>query len=99
MRAWRDISLSTEVVVKGALHVEQTATGLIPHRLAPWAQAQLPSQRDDPAGIKVPGPWAMPAGVRVAFETDADTIELDVLTTSTESPVAAPTAPIFDLVV
>lgn len=99
MSAWRDISLSTDVVVKGALHIEHTATGLIPHRLAPWALAQLPSPRGEPSWMQVPGPWAMPAGVRVAFETDADTIELEVLTTSTESPLEGPKAPIFDLVV
>ncbi|MFI1093351.1 GDSL-type esterase/lipase family protein [Streptomyces sp. NPDC020917] len=60
--------------LRGALDVERTAHGLLPHRLPAWARAQ-----------NTDGQLAMaesqPSGVRLAFLTRATTVELDVLPT------------------
>jgi len=60
--------------LRGALDVERTAHGLLPHRLPGWARAQ-----------NTDGQLAMaesqPSGVRLAFRTSATTVELDVLPT------------------
>lgn len=64
----------TAELLRGALDLEQTAHGLLPHRLPAWARAQCPD-----------GQLAMaesqPSGVRVAFRTRATTVELDTLRT------------------
>jgi GDSL-like lipase/acylhydrolase family protein len=62
----------TADLVRGALDLERTATGLLPHRLPAWARAQTP----DPQLAMVE---AQPSGVRVALRTRATTIELDTL--------------------
>lgn len=61
-------------LVRGALELERTAHGLLPHRLPGWARAQC----DDP---QLAMAEALPAGVRLAFRTRATTVELDVLPT------------------
>ncbi|MBA2952646.1 lipase [Nocardioides sp. MAH-18] len=62
----------TPALVRGALEVEQTPRGLLPHRLPAWARAQLP----DPQLLMAE---SMPSGVRVAFRTAATVIELEAL--------------------
>lgn len=64
----------TAGLLRGALDVERTAHGLLPHRLPAWARAQ-----------NTDGQLAMaesqPSGVRLAFRTRATAVELDVLPT------------------
>ena len=64
----------TPDLIRGALDLERTAHGLLPHRLPAWARAQ-----------NTDGQLAMaesqPSGVRLAFRTSATTVELDVLPT------------------
>jgi hypothetical protein len=60
--------------VRGALEIERTDRGLLPHRLPAWARAQS----DDPQLHIVE---AQPAGVRLAIRTMATWLELDVLPT------------------
>jgi hypothetical protein len=61
-------------LVRGALELEHTDRGLLPHRLPAWARAQT----DDPQLHLVE---AQPAGVRLALRTGATRLELDVLPT------------------
>ncbi len=61
-------------LVHGALELERTERGLLPHRLPAWARAQC----DDPQLHLVE---AQPAGVRLALRTSATSLELDVLPT------------------
>jgi hypothetical protein len=61
-------------LVVGALELERTDHGLLPHRLPAWARAQC----DDPQLHLVE---AQPAGVRLALRTAATRLELDVLPT------------------
>ncbi|RYC05698.1 lipase [Nocardioides zhouii] len=61
-------------LVRGALELEPTDRGLLPHRLPAWARAQS----DDPQLHLVE---AQPAGVRLALRTAATRLELDVLPT------------------
>ncbi|MFE3863969.1 GDSL-type esterase/lipase family protein [Streptomyces goshikiensis] len=80
-------------VLRGALDVEATEHGVLPHRLPARARRQFPD-----------GYLAMveaqPSGVRVAFRTGATAVELDVLATKTVYP-GAPATPegLYDLVV
>ncbi|MFD6263365.1 SGNH/GDSL hydrolase family protein [Micromonospora chalcea] len=62
----------TPDLLRGALDLEQTADGVLPHRLPAWARAQ----NIDPQLMTAE---AMPSGVRLAFRTRATTVELDVL--------------------
>ncbi|MGK4578669.1 GDSL-type esterase/lipase family protein [Kitasatospora sp. HPMI-4] len=64
----------TEDILRGALDVERTAHGLLPHRLPAWARRQIP---DDQLAVAE----AQPSGVRLAFRTQATTVELDTLPT------------------
>lgn len=77
----------------GALELEITARGVIPHRLPAWARAQCP----DPQLMMVE---AQPAGVRLAFRTEATEIELDAVRTK-RFYIGAPPRPdgIYDLLV
>ena len=61
-------------LVRGALELEHTERGLLPHRLPAWARDQC----DDPQLHLVE---AQPAGVRLALRTSATRLELDVLPT------------------
>jgi len=61
-------------ILRGALELEPTAHGLLPHRLPAWARAQCL----DPQLMMVE---AQPSGVRLAFTTAATVIELDTLRT------------------
>lgn len=58
----------------GAIEVEHTSHGLLPHRLPAWARAQW----FDPQLLMVE---AQPSGVRLSFRTQATAIELDTVPT------------------
>lgn len=83
----------TPDLVRGAIELEQTATGLAPHRLPAWARAQTTD-----------GQLAMaesqPAGVRLVLRTAATVLELDTLPTK-RAYVGVPPRPdgVYELVV
>ncbi|TSB24915.1 GDSL-type esterase/lipase family protein [Streptomyces benahoarensis] len=83
----------TEELLRGALDVERTTHGLLPHRLPARARAQF----SDP---QLSLAESQPSGVRLVFRTRATTIELDTLRTKM-AYVGAPERPdgIYDLVV
>lgn len=64
----------TADLLRGALDLEPTADGVLPHRLPAWARAQ----NTDP---QLTMAEAMPSGVRLVFRTRATVVELDVLPT------------------
>ncbi|MEU5274270.1 GDSL-type esterase/lipase family protein [Streptomyces hygroscopicus] len=64
----------TADILRGALELERTAHGVLPHRLPAWARAQCA----DPQLAMVE---AQPSGVRLAFRTRATAVELDTLPT------------------
>ncbi|MDY7555420.1 hypothetical protein [Cryobacterium sp. 10C3] len=63
----------TPGLLRGALDLEQTVHGVLPHRLPAWARAYADPQL---AAME-----AQPSGVRLAFSTRATDLELDVLPT------------------
>lgn len=83
----------TEDLLKGAIEVEPTALGVLPHRLPAWARAQLP----DPQLLLVE---SQPSGVRLAFRTAATSVELVALPTK-RVYTGSPPRPdgVYDLVV
>jgi len=89
---WFTTSITDELV-RGAVELERTAHGMLPHRLPARARRQVP---DDQLAMAE----AQPAGVRVAFRTRATAVELDVLATKL-AYVGAPPRPdgVYDLVV
>lgn len=70
---WHITPLTTDVV-RGALELESTPSGLLPHRLPAWARNQC----DDP---QLAMAEAQPSGVRLVFRTQATAVELEVLPT------------------
>jgi lysophospholipase L1-like esterase len=80
-------------ILRGALELENTSAGVLPHRLPAWARAQCA----DPQLAMVE---AQPAGVRLAFQTEATEIELDALRTK-RVYIGAPARPdgVYDLLV
>ncbi|MFI5776024.1 GDSL-type esterase/lipase family protein [Nocardia sp. NPDC051570] len=82
----------TAAIVRGALYLEGTTVGVVPHRLPAWAHRQFP---DDYLAMVE----AQPAGVRVAFRTRSRAIELDVRPTRITWPGATPPAGRYDLCV
>lgn len=80
-------------LVRGALDLERTSAGVLPHRLPARARAQIPPDQ-------LPMSEAQPSGVRLVFRTLARTIELDVLRTSM-AYVGVPPRPdgVYDLLV
>ncbi|WP_334040354.1 lipase [Burkholderia ambifaria] len=60
--------------LRGALELEQTERGVLPHRLPAWARAQC-------ADPQLAMAESQPSGVRLVFRTQATDIELDVLPT------------------
>ncbi|PWI44903.1 GDSL-type esterase/lipase family protein [Streptomyces sp. ICBB 8177] len=64
----------TAAMVRGALDLERTERGVLPHRLPAWARAQY----TDP---QLAMAESQPSGVRLVFRTSATTVELDVLAT------------------
>ncbi|MFJ9209944.1 GDSL-type esterase/lipase family protein [Streptomyces sp. NPDC102264] len=89
---WITTPITTDIL-RGALDLEHTAHGVLPHRLPARARAQYSD-----------GQLAMaesqPSGVRLAFRTGATVIELDVLPTK-RVYVGAPPRPdgVYDLLV
>ena len=88
--------LSTQItdhVLRGAVDLERTEHGVLPHRLPAWARAQVP---DDQLAMAE----AQPSGVRLVFRTRATVVELDVLPTKM-AYVGAPPRPdgVYDLLV
>lgn len=83
----------TDDLVRGAIELERTERGVVPHRLPARARAQC----GDP---QLAMAEAQPSGVRLALRTAATALELDVLVTRREY-VGAPLRPDgrFDLVV
>jgi hypothetical protein len=60
--------------IHGAVDIEQTQAGLLPHRLPAWARAQCEDAQLAMAE-------SQPSGVRLVFETAATALELVVLAT------------------
>jgi hypothetical protein len=89
---WHVVPLE-EGLVRGALELETTEQGVLPHRLPEWARRQIPDEQLAMAE-------AQPSGVRLAFRSEATTIELDVLPTKM-AYVGAPPRPdgVYDLLV
>ncbi|MDJ0385165.1 GDSL-type esterase/lipase family protein [Streptomyces sp. G-G2] len=80
-------------LVRGALDLEQTERGVLPHRLPARARRQFPD-------AYLAMMEAQPSGVRLAFRTAATRIELDVLPTKVvyQGGPARPDG-VYDLVV
>ncbi|MFE0388794.1 GDSL-type esterase/lipase family protein [Streptomyces bungoensis] len=70
---WITTPLTAELI-RGALDLERTRHGLLPHRLPARARAQC-------ADPQLHMAEAQPSGVRVAFRTRATAVELDTLPT------------------
>ncbi|MFD4543430.1 GDSL-type esterase/lipase family protein [Streptomyces bauhiniae] len=83
----------TDGLVRGALELERTERGLLPHRLPARARAQCA----DPQLHMVE---SQPSGVRLVFRTRATTIELDTVPTK-RAYLGAPPRPdgVYDLLV
>ncbi|RSN59232.1 lipase [Amycolatopsis sp. WAC 04182] len=72
------------VAIRGALDIEHTPHGLLPHRLPAAARARFPdNHRARFDGQPLTMVEAQPAGVRLVFRTAATIVELDVLPTKT----------------
>ncbi|MFJ9638699.1 GDSL-type esterase/lipase family protein [Streptomyces sp. NPDC101178] len=73
----------THDILRGALDLERTGRGVLPHRLPAHAREQIPD-----------GQLAMaesqPSGVRLAFRSRATAVELDVVATKRVYPGAPP---------
>ncbi|MEV6830301.1 GDSL-type esterase/lipase family protein [Amycolatopsis sp. NPDC051102] len=87
-----DIPLTADLV-RGALELERTGRGLVPHRLPARARAQ----NSDPRLAMIE---AQPAGVRLRFRTRADVVELETLRTK-QVHAGLPPRPdgVYDLVI
>ncbi|MEV6839283.1 GDSL-type esterase/lipase family protein [Streptomyces sp. NPDC051133] len=81
------------VLIRGALDLERTAHGLLPHRLPARARAQC-------ADPQLRMAESQPSGVRLALRTRATTVELDTLPTK-RVYTGAPSRPdgVYDLLV
>ncbi|MFF9363998.1 GDSL-type esterase/lipase family protein [Streptomyces griseoluteus] len=89
---WTSTPLTADLV-RGALELERTERGLLPHRLPARARAQCA----DPQLHMVE---SQPSGVRLVFRTRATVIELDTVPTKRAYP-GAPARPdgVYDLLV
>ncbi|MEU2874338.1 GDSL-type esterase/lipase family protein [Streptomyces olivoreticuli] len=83
----------TADILRGALELERTAQGLLPHRLPARARAQC-------ADGQLAMAESQPSGVRLAFRTRATAVELDTLPTK-RVYVGAPPRPdgVYELLV
>ncbi|MGW1379193.1 GDSL-type esterase/lipase family protein [Streptomyces sp. NPDC002446] len=80
-------------MLRGALDVERTAQGVLPHRLPARARAQC-------ADGQLAVAEAQPSGVRLAFRTRATAVELDTLRTKMAYEGAPPRPDgVYDLLV
>ncbi|WP_329235206.1 GDSL-type esterase/lipase family protein [Actinoallomurus sp. NBC_01490] len=83
----------TEDLLRGALDVEHTAYGLLPHRLPARARRQIP---DELLAVAE----ATPSGVRLVFRTRATAVELDTLPTKRAyRNLPTPADGVYDLLV
>lgn len=83
----------TAALLRGALEVEETDRGVLPHRLPAWAREQLP----DPQLLMAE---SQPSGVRLAFRSAATVIELEALPSKrVYAGAPAGTDGVYDLVV
>lgn len=83
----------TEELVFGALELERTAQGVLPHRLPARARAQC-------TDAQLAMAEAQPSGVRLALRTRATTVELDTLATKLIHTGAPPRPPgVYDLLI
>ncbi|MFD5090713.1 GDSL-type esterase/lipase family protein [Amycolatopsis thailandensis] len=64
----------TAALVRGALDLEHTERGVLPHRLPPQARQQIPDGQ-------LAMTEAQPSGVRLVFRTAATVVELDIIAT------------------
>ncbi|MDC7340013.1 GDSL-type esterase/lipase family protein [Streptomyces lydicus] len=89
---WTTTPVTAELL-RGALEVERTEYGVLPHRLPARARAQC-------ADGQLAMAEAQPSGVRLVFRTRATTVELDALPTKRHY-VGAPPRPdgVYDLLV
>ncbi|MEV5434949.1 lipase [Streptomyces sp. NPDC052682] len=89
---WTTTPLTAELV-RGALDLERTERGILPHRLPARARAQCPDEQLATAE-------SQPSGVRLVFRTPATAVELDTLPTK-RAYVGAPPRPdgLYDLLV
>ncbi|WP_427893055.1 GDSL-type esterase/lipase family protein [Kribbella sp. GL6] len=80
-------------LLRGALDLEPTARGFLPHRLPAWARAQYVDPQMDMVDTQ-------PSGVRLVFRTAATRIELDTLPTKRDY-TGAPRRPdgVYDVLV
>jgi hypothetical protein len=92
MTEWITTSLDTRIV-RGALDLERTDHGVLPHRLPAAARRQFPDEF-------LARTEEQPSGVRLAFRTRATAVELDVLPTK-RAYQGGPPRPdgLYDLVV
>jgi len=89
---WHSIPIDG-TLVRGALELESTDQGVLPHRLPGWARRQIP---DDQLAMAE----AQPSGVRLVLRTRASRIELDVLPTKMAYQGAPPRPDgVYDLLV
>lgn len=83
----------TAGLLRGCVDLEETARGLLPHRLTAPARQQIP---DDQLAMAE----AQPSGVRLAFRTRATTIELDTVPTKrVYQGFPAPPDGVYDLLI
>ncbi|MBO8193279.1 lipase [Streptomyces oryzae] len=89
---WTTTPITAELL-RGALDLEHTERGVLPHRLPARARRQIP---DDQLAMAE----SQPSGVRLVFRTRATAIELDVVATK-RAYVGAPPRPdgVFELLV
>ena len=92
MHTWITTPL-TPGLLRGAVDLEHTERGLLPHRLPAWARAQFTDPQLDMAE-------SQPSGVRLVFRTRATAVELDTLPTKRAYPGAPPRPDgVYDLLV
>ncbi|MFG2131420.1 GDSL-type esterase/lipase family protein [Streptomyces sp. NPDC048751] len=83
----------TADLLRGALDLERTEHGVLPHRLPAWARAQY-------FDGQLAGAESQPSGVRLAFRTRATAVELDTLRTKLAYEGAPPRPDgVYDLLV
>ncbi|WP_328908352.1 GDSL-type esterase/lipase family protein [Streptomyces sp. NBC_00234] len=83
----------TAGLLRGAIDLEHTERGVLPHRLPAWARAQFPDGQ-------VAMAESQPSGVRVVFRTRATVVELDTLRTKMAYRGAPPRPDgVYDLLV
>ena len=80
------------VAILGALDADVSATGTTPRRVPNWTRAQLPDLLFEAVGT-------MASGVRLAFRTTSEAVELDVNVSGFRTVDQAPKPALFQLVV